>query len=457
MIIALCLALCGCADSEKKPSSEITSGDVETALTPETEAETTEETKVEETTSAPETQPTEEPWQTVDGKTAVITDGGAVVVGRLTRNSGGWSFALDEPLYVELTLSDGSVCSYREVTKMKMYEVGTDGIEKGVYLGTTVTVSGRLSVENDIIYVTPYEITMGKNVARSYGDPSVTKPEPAESKLDLTVPLPEKTNATFVDGVYKYNPYRLSDETLEKLGNGFADFYIEFVDSYLAYKSSCPCDNELYAKYLSSVLFYECPVFEANGIYDYSVDYDKENGKINIRYGSDYDSHQKLISDFFKAADKLVSNALEGMTEAQRAKAVYHALATSVQYDYVALEKLDKNNPYYAYTIGRGVCITFSMTFVQLLEQVGIDATIVSGQMVNGEAHVWSYATIDGKNYFFDPTFESSRDKGVGYVYFGMSLGERTKDGTGFRGMSIGRYDVMTVEEADVSAESIEK
>ena len=63
--------------------------------------------------------------------------------------------------------------------------------------------------------------------------------------------------------------------------------------------------------------------------------------------------------------------------------------------------------------------------------------------------------TIDGKQYFCDPTFELNFDKGVGYRYFGQTYAQRIAGGLGSAGITAGRYYPYSVDESMLSSVSL--
>lgn len=60
-------------------------------------------------------------------------------------------------------------------------------------------------------------------------------------------------------------------------------------------------------------------------------------------------------------------------------------------------------HPYYAYKTGYGVCKDYARDFNALLDAVGIENQVVFGWL-NGVAHAWNYAEVDGVGYYFDLT-----------------------------------------------------
>ena len=119
------------------------------------------------------------------------------------------------------------------------------------------------------------------------------------------------------------------------------------------------------------------------------------------------------------------------------------------------LENFERKNAYYAYTNHSGVCITFANVYNQLLTQVGIKTTVAYCDTEEGIGHVWSIVTINGEQYFCDPTYELSYDQGSGYKYFCISYAERTKNGLGVAGIRYGRYYCGTLYADMIASESL--
>jgi hypothetical protein len=104
-----------------------------------------------------------------------------------------------------------------------------------------------------------------------------------------------------------------------------------------------------------------------------------------------------------------------------------------------------------------GVCVTFANVYNQLLTQVGIKTTLATCEYDATMGHVWSVVTLDGEDYFCDPTFELARDNGSGYIYFGMNYADRVKDGLGTEGIRAGKYYTYTVQPDMIAEESLNR
>lgn len=391
----------------------------------------------------------------------IETPAGAVLVGKIRKDAEGWYFEPEQPLNIKLTCYFEFTPTYDGLKRIKMFDDSDDGMNKNIYRDDIVTVTGMLQNYRDNVdelYLYPCKIEHGKTVAGSFAMPELDYPPAGSADYDPSVPLPKKMQPTVKNGYYEYNPYMLSENTLEYLGNGFADFYVGFVDAWLSYKTSCPCSDKNYADMFLSVMYYEFPLFTADGEYDFLTGYDEKTNTLNWSYKSkDKSEHDKLISDFSAAANKFLSKAKASDSEQLRAEALYHAFCMSMTYDYDIMETRERIEAYYAYTLNRGVCVTFASALSQLFTQIGVKSTLVSGDATAG-AHAWNVITLGGKNYFCDSTYELSVNSGSSYSYFGMTMNDRLNDGSGFSKDSIviGTLNIKSADEVEISEKALQ-
>ena len=355
----------------------------------------------------------------------ISTPGGAVIVGGVKKDSAGFYLETDTQLDIALDGAGG----FRGVSRIRFYADERDGVIKTEYLGSIVTVSGRLCAEANELYISPYKIEYGKRAAASCAAPDLEPMTDESVVYDPAAPLPPKMQPVVINGKYEYNPYMLSTAALRFMGNDFADFYISFIDAYLNYETSLPCSSKRYAYFLPTVLEKEFPLYGAEIEIDTTAFFDPANGVIRWGYktGSRAE-HDALVSAFYNEVSDFLG-VRAAADEKERAMAVYHNITTRVKYDYSIMkqEYAPGYNPAFrAYHERTGICSTFARTYQQMLAQVGIDAEY-SGSDMRGEVvgHAWVTANIDGKNYFFDPTYELSTSAGQGYIYFGMTLAKR--------------------------------
>lgn len=419
------------------------------------------------TESTPDTNQGTEPEGTEPEAPVVLppvdieTTGGVVIVGQIGLDDKGWHMKPEQPLNISFSYFLDKPSVFPEQTRIAMFDPKDDGIEKAAYLGQTVTVAGTFRFFRDdfeTLYFVPYTITIGKNVQQSHGDPELRAPEEPTNRYDPSKPLPDAMNLTVQSGKYTYNMYMLSLETLEYMGNDFAAFYVDFVDAFLNYEKEVPCPDERYAELLSTVIYYEFPVFNACAEpFEYFRQYDAEKKTVSIRYKYDAQKHQSMINQFLTAANEMLAGTNPNQTEVEKAKNIYHALSVRMTYDYSALEEFERKESYYAYFYNSGVCVTFANVYNQLLTRVGIKTSVAHCDSTDTIGHSWSIVTLNGKQYFCDPTYELSYDGGSGYRFFGMNYADRTAGGLGAMGIRYGRYYLNPLDPEMIAAQSLPK
>lgn len=387
----------------------------------------------------------------------IVTDGGAVIVGKIGFDENGWHIIPEQPLNITYSYFLDNPSVFPGQTRIPMTDPGDDGTDRAVYLGQTVTVTGEFRfVRNDFetVYLRPFTVAVGKTAEGSYGDSSIRAPEGPVDLYDRSEPLPKYLEPRIIDGKYIFNAFMLSEESLQLMGNDFAVFYCDFVDAFLGYRSEVPCPDKGYAEMLSTIIYYDFPLFHACAEpFEYFRHYDAGTGTVRITYKYGAAEHQAMLDRFLTAADAFLADVTPDMTETEKAKTVYHALCTRMEYDDSALQDFARKDSFYAYLHNSGVCVTFANVYNQLLTQVGIRATLASCDYTPTMSHIWSVVTLEGEDYFCDPTFELSYDGGSGYRYFGMNYADRTVDGFGKEGIRVGRYHFSHTVSPDMIAE----
>ena len=442
MIFAiLCGCLCACGDTENTDKKETAKDSTQETTVPATDAQNNE--PVEQTP--------------VD----IETSGGVVIVGKINKDENGWYIQPEQPLNITFTYFMDNPSVYTEQTRINMFDPADDGVEKALYIGMTVTASGTFRFYRDdfeTLYFAPYTITIGKNAEKSYADPELIPQYEAENLYDPSKPLPEYMDARIIDGVYDYNAFMLSTETLELMGNDFAEFYVDFIDAFLNYKTEVACPNKHFAEMLNTIMYYEFPLYNACAKpFEFFKHYDAEKGIVKIEYKYGKEKCAEIKQQLFAEANEFLAGVKPEQTDVEKAQIIYHNISTRMTYDYSALEKFERKESYYAYLYNTGVCVTFANVYNQMLTQVGIDTTLACCDFEDTIGHEWSAVTLDGQLYFCDPTYELNYDGGNGYKFFGMNYADRTADGLGSMGIRCGRYYMYSVDESMIAQQSLNK
>ena len=455
LVVALCFNLCACGAISNNGQTEIETQNTQASEVP-TE---TDQAETEETTSVAPEETT--PEISVKDPIDIETVGGVVIVGTVGYDEAGWHIVPEQPLNITYEYFLDNPSMFPEQTRINLIDPKDDGKDKSLYLGHTVTIHGAfrfLRDDFDTLYLSPYTITMGKIVEESYGDPELQAPDDPVDLYDRSKLLPKHMEPMILDGKYTYNAFMLSEESLQLLGNDFAVFYCDFVDAVLNHRSELSCPEQAYAELLGTVVYYDFPIFNACAQpFEFFKHYDAETNTISIEYKYSEDEHQQIITQFLKAADEMLATVTPDMSDIEKAKNIYHEICTRMVYDDSALEELERKDSYFAYLHNSGVCVTFANVYNQLLTQVGIKTTLATCEYDATMGHVWSVVTLDGEDYFCDPTFELSYDNGNGYIYFGMNYADRIKDGLGSDGIRAGKYYTYTVQPDMIAEESLDR
>ncbi len=387
---------------------------------------------------------------------SISTPEGVVLVGKIEKDDC-FYFVPDQPLDVEYTGMGDTALTFKGLTRFDMFDTDIDGIDKTPYVGKQVTVSGILrTVRGNIekLYLHAYSVEEGNTAGKSHAASDIEPPNTdSTTKYDSSVPLPTKMASSVKNGHYVYNPYMLSLEAIQSKGNGFAEFYVDVIDAVLGYKSTVACSDDDYAAALSTVLYYEFPLYGVTFECEYAGAGSKE---VKIKYLVSREEQEKTAEKLFECINEYLKDAKPEQSEIMKAEIVYHALCSSVSYDYDAAESRKNIASYYAYVEKTGICVTFAAAYSQLLTQVGIVNTEAAGNSTQGTAHAWNVITINGKNYFCDPTYELGWKNGSVFAYFGQTVANRENDGFPRENYTVGRYIITSADDAEISERTLQ-
>lgn len=126
-------------------------------------------------------------------------------------------------------------------------------------------------------------------------------------------------------------------------------------------------------------------------------------------YGMTLQECCDAINETFRLATDILGEIVtDGMTEREKAEAVYSYITNNVAYDFRYYS--GKNDlPFEATTAlgalrdGLAICGGYSHALETMLDMCGIENYTVSGSC-KGEYHAWNYVILDGQGYYCDPT-----------------------------------------------------
>lgn len=379
---------------------------------------------------------------------------GVTLVGTIKRIDKQWYFISDMPLNIKYTYYAEQPQQFNGIKKIKIAVVDEYNIDYTKYENKYLAVTGELTLPrgSDELYFLTYKFQDGNLVDTPRAEKKVTPPNVIESVYDEKT-IPDKVKPKIENGHYVYNPYILSKEAQQKFGNDFVEFYIKFVDAYLNYETSIECTNKDFGLDIWSVVFNEFLLFNSDAVLNSSGIVDTNTNRISWTYSSkSREEHEKKIREFETKVNEFLKGITSSQTDLEKSQRLYHKFCPLMTYDYGELETREHINGYYAFVKNRGICITFSSAYAYLLTSVGVENTTVGGETAT-IPHAWNVITINGKNYFVDPTFELSYNNGMSFTYFGISMETRLNSNQGFdkSKMYIGRYESVSPDEYQIS------
>lgn len=112
--------------------------------------------------------------------------------------------------------------------------------------------------------------------------------------------------------------------------------------------------------------------------------------------GDDLDAQRKFYSD---TIIRLLDGLRESASEGERALYIHDTLAARFDYD----TKEENYDAYSLFADSRGVCQAYSLAFVALAHEVGLESKIITSDEMD---HAWNIVQVDGEWYHIDVTHD---------------------------------------------------
>lgn len=140
------------------------------------------------------------------------------------------------------------------------------------------------------------------------------------------------------------------------------------------------------------------------------------NGMAKLSYlTQDVTERTDEANKFDGAVSLVLQNMVpEQSTELSASIALYKYVTQTVEQDYDAAD----GGLYNALVLGTGVDGTYAYAYSFLLDQVGVENTVVLSE---DGSHAWNVLTIDGFSFHCDPQVEAGLNKGQALTCFGLS------------------------------------
>lgn len=147
---------------------------------------------------------------------------------------------------------------------------------------------------------------------------------------------------------------------------------------------------------------------------------------ILLQYNLDTSQRKTAIQTFTATADAVLSDLPQTEDDYIIEKYIHDRVAALCVYDEEAAAAEaefypDAYTAYGALVEGKAVCEGYAKAFQYLLHRAGLPATVVVGtSLSNTEDHMWNLVTVNGENYFVDPTWNDIQNR-VQYTFFNLT------------------------------------
>ena len=170
----------------------------------------------------------------------------------------------------------------------------------------------------------------------------------------------------------------------------------------------------------------------------------QNNEVIKLTFSAEYSMTQEEIANYRTIIDaytqKVFAQMDPGFSEYEKVKYIYEYLISQTEYDLTAP---NNQNICSVFANGKSVCQGYAKATQYLLERLGFEITLVSGDVIGGSPHAWNLILVDGNYYYIDTTWgdvDYQETEGeqpvakevmpVNYDYFLITTDELTKTHT---------------------------
>lgn len=256
-------------------------------------------------------------------------------------------------------------------------------------------------------------------------EPEQVAKEPSQKKADTP-----KAERKQVKPIQKISVGKYAYEQLNMEGQTVYDEMLSTILSQEEKISLSTIDTEVMRHAYTALCSDYGGLFWVNG-YVFTR-YTKGDELVSLEFSPKYTMAKNERQQIQKQIDAVVEQWFAGIsvndTDYQKAKYVYELLALNTEY----VEDAEESQNIISVFLGRQtVCQGYACAVQYMLEQLGVECTIVSGKAL-GEPHAWNLICLDGEYYFMDATWgnngyrnkEGVETSFIDYNYMAMTTAE---------------------------------
>lgn len=246
-----------------------------------------------------------------------------------------------------------------------------------------------------------------------------------ETKVENGVPRQVRHRTGYAYDTLPVDQKTLYDEILEGLENREQESDLSTVD------------ETTLSKVFQCVINDHPEIFYVDG-YTYTK-YKTGNEITQITFHGNYIYDGEEIAERQEKIETLVDEIFEqmpvGMDDYGTVRYLYEYVIEHTQYQ---LDAPDSQNICSVFLNGESVCQGYAKALQYLVQEAGLEATLVLGYVENGDGHAWDLVKMDGDWYYVDPTwgdasyqmeegsgeYEESDTPTMNYDYLGVTTGQ---------------------------------
>lgn len=211
------------------------------------------------------------------------------------------------------------------------------------------------------------------------------------------------TNRAIVDAMTECQGLYAYDNLSDRQKQLYAEVLLT-IRNYTVGIPMCGTDEEELEKVVSCVFLDHPELFYSEG---YSYEKYMFAGMIQkITLSPNYTIPKDQVTANQQMIDQYVETCKNGLPENaddyEKVRYVYEFIVMNTEYN---LDAPDNQNICSVFLGRESVCLGYAKAVQYLLQEMGVEATVITGSVISGESHAWNLVKINGYYYYVDATW----------------------------------------------------